>query len=223
MKTTIVMAALALAVSAPAYAQDKEAARPGRQDRERQFQGPGGPQFRGEDMKPGEGGGYGPQRQGRRGQGGWNTDRPGRGERGCPNCGTPQRGRQGQGFGRAGRGGDQELGPRPQRGGRGQGQGFGPGGQGGRRSMGQGQQRGGPGEGPGPRFDNMGRPSGPPASQWGRRGGNGPGPQGQPGDGPRRRGFGGPGWNSSDDRPIGPRDPSGRGSNGSRQKEWLRR
>ena len=186
MKTTLMMAALALVLATPAYAQDKDEARPRRQDGERAFRGPGGPQFRGGDQGWEEPGRYGPPRRGWRGPGEDDELQPGPGPDRCPNCGAPLRLRQGPGFRRGGP--DDERGPGP------------------------GPRGGGQGYGPGPRFDGPDRPPGPPPGQWRRGGGWGPRPEGAPEFAPRGRGYGRPDWDDEDNPPVRRRGPEREGS-----------
>jgi hypothetical protein len=172
MKTTLMMAALALMLTAPAYAQNQDEERPRRPERERLHRGPGGPQFRGGEPDADEPGRYGPPPQCRRG---WQDEEaPGPGC--CPNCGAPLRLRQGPGAGPRWPGDDQDQAPGP--------------------------RMGRPGYGPGPRLDGPSQPPGPPPRAWGREEGWERGPQGAPGFGPRGRGYGRPDWEDDEERPV---------------------
>lgn len=175
MKTTLMMAAMTLALTLPATALDNGETRSGRPDGQRQNRGPGGPQFRGGEMPNGDRQGEGRRFQGRGGQNRDEGVRSARNPRPCPNCGAPQGKRQGQGVRRG------EQGNRPQ--------------------VGRGPQRGQRGEGYGPQSRGMQRPQ---ASVQGNRGRVGRGDantQQRPGYGQRRNGSGEPQWNRGGSRP----------------------
>lgn len=140
MKATIGLTVLALLLAVPAYAQDTDEARPGRADRQRQFQGPAGPRFRGGDAQLEAPGRYGQPARARRGLEDEDGVRPNRGPDVCPTCGAPWRQGQRQGA------------PR------------------GPRMWGREAQGGDRGPGFGPRSGDLERPPGPPPGHWNRGG-----------------------------------------------------
>lgn len=181
MKTTIVMTALTLALTASAQPlNNNEDRRPTGPGVERQLRGPGQPQFRGGDgaLEP-LNRRYGrPQTEQRE-----NVAPSGRGNDVCPCCGARQGARQGAGYGRGPQGGVRGLRPDVQWEGRG--------------------NRGWT------RFDEMNRPPVPAEGQFGRGGRQQYNAQGRSEFSPRGQGLGGPQWNEEGDRPVGPSGANG--------------